>query len=68
MNLAVKYIITVVAFFLFSGTFIYAQKIKEVTHRDISVHYKDSSVNATVLLEEKKIRLIIIGIRTMPLK
>ncbi len=56
MNLVVKYIITIAAFFLFSASFTCAQKIKEITHRDISVHYSDSSINATVLIEEKGIK------------
>lgn len=33
-----------------------AQKNEEVTHREVNVHYNDSSIKATILLEEKKIK------------
>lgn len=35
----------------------WAQKIEEITHREVNVHFNDSSIKANVLLEEKRVRL-----------
>lgn len=43
--------------FLLSLSVSFAQKIKELTHREISVHDNDSSIKASILIENKKIRL-----------
>ncbi|KAB2859601.1 MAG: hypothetical protein F9K09_01395 [Flavobacteriales bacterium] len=43
--------------FLLSLSISFAQKMKELTHREISEHYTDSSIKASILLENKKVRL-----------
>lgn len=33
------------------------QKLKDITHREVNIHQNDSSIKATILLEEKKVKL-----------
>lgn len=50
----IHFLVTI--FLMFIAPISKAQKIQEITHRTISVHYNDSSVKATILLENKKVK------------
>jgi antitoxin component YwqK of YwqJK toxin-antitoxin module len=47
----------IVILLIFSITKIWGQKIEEITHREVNVHFADSSIKANVLLADKKQRL-----------
>ncbi len=51
-----KFGITIILFVLMCYK-TFSQKVEEITHREINIHYNDSSVKANILLEQKKIML-----------
>lgn len=56
MNQLLKYSFVVFSFFMLMNSF-YAQKMEETTHREVNIHFADSSIKSYFLLGQEKIRL-----------
>ena len=55
MNQILKYSILLTIAVLFTSIG-FTQKIEEITHREVNVHFNDSSIKASILIEDKKVK------------
>ncbi len=56
MKQLLNYSFVVFSFFILMNS-LSAQKMEEITHREVNIHFADSSIKAYFLLEKEKIRL-----------